>query len=312
MLKYILKRILYMIFTLWVVITITFFLMHAMPGDPLSSLARNLPEQIKANYYAKYGLNKSVPAQYGIFLKNICHGDFGQSLKYPGRSVTGTISKHAPISARLGAQALVIGVVIGIVLGIVAAFKRNKWPDHVVMFIAILGVCLPSFVLAALLQYTFSVKFELLPTAGWGAGKHTVLPTIALCFGSIATYARYMRSSVLDVINQDYILTAKSKGVSTGSLVWKHIIKNAIIPAVTILPPQIAGIFGGSFVIENIFAIPGLGSNLVDSINNRDFSMIMGLTIFYCALYIVSLLIVDILYGIVDPRMRASTSGENK
>lgn len=311
MLKYILKRILYMLFTLWVVITVTFFLMHAMPGDPLSALARNLPEQIKANYYAKYGLNKSVPEQYWTFLKNICHGDFGQSLKYPGRSVTDTITKHAPISARLGGQALVIGVAIGIVLGIIAAFERNKWPDHVVMVIAILGVCLPSFVLASLLQYAFSVKFELLPTAGWGTAKHTVLPTIALCFGSIATYARYMRSSVLDVINQDYILTAKSKGVSTGTLVWKHIIKNAIIPAITILPPQIAGIFGGSFVIESIFAIPGLGSNLVDSINNRDFSMIMGLTIFYCALYIVSLLIVDILYGIVDPRMRTSTSEEN-
>ena len=161
------------------------------------------------------------------------------------------------------------------------------------MFIAILGVCLPSFVLAALLQYVFTVRFELLPTAGWGGTKFTVLPTIALCFGSIATYARYMRSSVLDVIGQDYILTAQAKGVSTGSLIWKHIIRNAIIPAITILAPQIAGVFGGS-------------------INNRDFSMIMGLTIFYCALYIVSLLVVDILYGVADPRMRVSADADNK
>lgn len=306
MLKYVSKRLLYMIITLWVVITITFFLMHAMPGDPLASLARELPPQVKANYYAKYGLDKSVPQQYVLFLKNLCRGDLGESLKYPGRSVTDTIAKHAPVSGRLGIQAIAIGVVVGIVLGIIAAFKRNRWPDHLVMFIAILGVCLPSFVLAALLQYVLSVKFELFPTAGWGTGKHTVLPTIALCFGSIATYARYMRSSVLDVINQDYILTAKAKGISEFNLIIKHIIRNAIIPAITILAPQIANIFAGSFVIENIFAIPGLGSNLVDSINNRDFSMIMGLTIFYCALYIISLLIVDILYGIVDPRIRFS------
>ncbi|QQY79325.1 oligopeptide transport system permease protein [Keratinibaculum paraultunense] len=306
MLKYVSKRLLYMIITLWVVITITFFLMHAMPGDPLASLARELPPQVKANYYAKYGLDKSVPQQYVLFLKNLCRGDLGESLKYPGRSVTDTIAKHAPVSGRLGIQAISIGVVIGIVLGIIAAFKRNRWPDHLVMFIAILGVCLPSFVLAALLQYVLSVKFELFPTAGWGTGKHTVLPTIALCFGSIATYARYMRSSVLDVINQDYILTAKAKGISEFNLIVKHVIRNAIIPAITILAPQIANVFTGSFVIENIFAIPGLGSNLVDSINNRDFSMIMGLTIFYCALYIISLLIVDILYGIVDPRIRFS------
>ncbi len=306
MLKYVSKRLLYMIITLWVVITITFFLMHAMPGDPLASLARELPPQVKANYYAKYGLDKSVPQQYVLFLKNLCRGDLGESLKYPGRSVTDTIAKHAPVSGRLGIQAIAIGVIVGIVLGIIAAFKRNRWPDHLVMFIAILGVCLPSFVLAALLQYILSVKFELFPTAGWGTGKHTVLPTIALCFGSIATYARYMRSSVLDVINQDYILTAKAKGISEFNLIIKHIIRNAIIPAITILAPQIANIFAGSFVIESIFAIPGLGSNLVDSINNRDFSMIMGLTIFYCALYIISLLIVDILYGIVDPRIRLS------
>jgi len=312
MLRYILKRVLYMIFTLWVVITITFFLMHAMPGDPLASLARKLPEQIRINYYAKYGLDKSVPQQYVRFLKNVLHGDFGESLTYPGRSVIGTIAKHAPISGRLGIQALIIGVTAGIILGIVAAFKRNKWPDHLVMFIAILGVCLPSFVLAALLQYVFTVRFELLPTAGWGGTKFTVLPTIALCFGSIATYARYMRSSVLDVIGQDYILTAQAKGVSTGSLIWKHIIRNAIIPAITILAPQIAGVFGGSFVIESIFAIPGIGSELVGSINNRDFSMIMGLTIFYCALYIVSLLVVDILYGVADPRMRVSADADNK
>ncbi len=295
-----------MVLTLWIVITITFFLIHAIPGNPLASLARNLPPQVRANYYAKYGLDKSVPQQYVMFLKNLFHGDLGESLKFPGRSVTDIISEHAPISARLGIQAILIGVIVGIVLGIIAGFKRNRWPDHLVMFVAILGVCLPSFVLAALLQYILSVKIELFPTAGWGTGKYTVLPTIALCFGSIATYARYMRSSVLDVINQDYILTAKAKGISNFSLIWKHVIRNAIIPAITILPPQIAGIFGGSFVIESIFAIPGLGSNLVDAVNNRDYTVIMGLTIFYCALYIISLLVVDILYGVVDPRVRVS------
>lgn len=309
--KYILKRIGYMLLTLWIVITLTFFLMHSIPGDPLAHMAKKLPEQIRINFYKKYGLDEPVIVQYGKFMKNIVtKGDLGESLRYPGRSVTETILKNAKVSGRLGAQAIAIGITIGITLGIVAALNRNKWPDYLVMFIAILGITVPVFIIAALLQYTLSVKFKLLPTTGWGKFKHTIIPTIAMCFGSIATYGRYMRSNVLEVINQDYILTAQAKGVSPFNVVRKHVLRNAILPAITILGPQIAGIFTGSFVIERIFGIPGLGSYYITSINDRDYTMIIGTTVFYAALFVFSQLVVDLLYGVVDPRIRVSKNSK--
>ncbi|AKA68722.1 ABC transporter permease [Clostridium scatologenes] len=304
MFKFILKRIGYMFITLWVVITVTFVLMHKMPGDPLSGLARELPAEVKANYYSKYGLDKPVSQQYVVYLKNLVKGDFGESLTNPGRSVKDEIRKQLPVTGQIGLQAIAMGFVIGITLGVIAAFNRNKSPDYIVIFIALLGVSIPSFVLAALLQYFLTVKATLLPTTGWGGFKFSVLPSIALSFAAVATYARYMRTSCLEVIGQDYILTARAKGVSEFNLIWKHIIRNAILPAITILGPQIAAILTGSFVIETIFSIPGLGSNFVTSISNRDFTMIMGMTIFYAALYILALLIVDILYALADPRIR--------
>ena len=305
--KYILKRFGHMLLSLFIITTITFFLMHSIPGDPLAHMAKKLPDQIRANYYAKYGLDKPVIVQYKTFLKNIfTQGNLGESLRYPGRSVTDTISNHAKISGRLGIQALILGVSIGIILGIVAALNRNRWPDYLIMFIAILGITVPIFIIAALLQYIFTVKFELLPTTGWGDFKHTILPTIAMSFGSIATYARYMRSNVLEVINQDYILTAQAKGVSPFNVVRKHVVRNAILPAITILGPQIAGIFTGSFVIEKIFGIPGLVFYYISSINDRDYTMIIGTTVFYAALFVFSQLVVDILYGVIDPRIRVS------
>jgi len=284
-------------------------LIHAIPGDPLASMARNLPPQIRANYYAKYGLNEPVIVQYGKFISNlVLHGDMGESLAYAGRSVGKTIASYAPISARIGGQAIALGFTIGVILGILAAFKRGKWPDYLVMFIAILGISVPSFVIASLLQFGFTVHWMILPSTGWGEFKHTILPTIALSFGSIATYARYMRANCLDVIGQDYILTAKAKGVSKLSLVFKHVIRNAILPAITLLGPQIANIFIGSFVVESIFAIPGLGQYFVSAISDRDYSMIMGQTILVSALFIVALFVVDIVYGLVDPRIRVSNS----
>ncbi|WP_454053348.1 ABC transporter permease [Clostridium sp. Marseille-Q7071] len=309
MLKFTLKRFGYMLVTLFISITITFMLIHAIPGDPLASMARNLPPQIRANYYAKYGLDEPVIIQYGKFMSNlVLHGDMGESLAYSGRSVGKTIASYAPISARIGGQAILIGFTIGVILGILAAFKRGKWPDYLVMFIAILGISVPGFVIASLLQFTFTVHWMVLPSTGWGQFKHTILPTIALSFASIATYARYMRANCLDVIGQDYILTAKAKGVSKLSLVFKHVIRNAILPAITLLGPQIANIFIGSFVVESIFAIPGLGQYFVSSISDRDYTMVMGQTIFISALFIVSLFIVDIVYGLVDPRIRVSNS----
>lgn len=307
--RYILKRVGYMLITLWIIITITFFLMHSIPGDPLANMAKKLPDQIRENYYKKYGLDQPVYVQYGKFMKNlVTKGDLGESLRYPGREVTETISQNAKVSGKIGFIALGIGVAIGITLGIIAALNRNKWPDTLVMFIAILGVTVPVFIIGALLQYAFSVKFELLPTTGWGEPKHMVLPIIAMCLAPIATYARYMRSNVLEVINQDYILTAQAKGVSRFNVITKHIIRNAILPAITILGPQIAGIFTGSFVIEKIFGIPGLGFYYIASINDRDYTMIIGTTVFYAALFVVSQLVVDLLYGVVDPRIRVSKS----
>lgn len=305
MLKFIAKRLGYMLITLFIVSTITFMLIHSIPGDPLASMARKLPEQTRINFYAKYGLDKPIIVQYGMFIKNLVfHGDLGESLAYPGRKVNKTIATYAPISGRLGIQAICIGFTIGIILGIIAAFYRNKWPDYLVMFIAIVGVSIPSFVLATLLQYYFTVKHMWLPSTGWGGFKYTILPSIALCFNSIAKYARYMRANCLDIIGQDYILTAKAKGVTKLSLVVKHIIRNAILPVITLLGPQIAMIFVGSFVIESIFSIPGLGSYFVSSIGDRDYTMIMGQTIFMSSLFIISLVVVDIVYGLVDPRIR--------
>ncbi len=241
-------------------------------------------------------------------MKNLLKGDLGDSLAFAGRSVNTVIKDGLPASARIGIQAVFLGFALGIILGVVAAFKRNKWPDYIVMFLALIGVSIPSFVFAALLQYIFTVKFMILPTTGWGGAKYTILPTIALSLSPLAIYARYMRNECLDVLGQDYILTAKAKGVSKVSLVWKHIIRNAILPSITILGPQIASILTGSFVIEGIYGIPGLGSSFVGAVNNMDYSMIMGLTVFMAALYIFSLLIVDILYGIIDPRIRITNS----
>ena len=307
MFKFTLKRFGYMLLTLFIASSITFMLIHAMPGDPLAVAARKLPEQIKANYYAKYGLDKPLLTQYGLFIKNAVKGNLGESLAFPGRSVTETIKRHAPISAQIGGQGLIVGVSIGILLGIVAAFKRGKWPDYLVMFIAIVGISVPSFVVASLLQFFFTVKLRWLPTTGWGEFKNTILPTIALSLGSIATYARYMRANCLDVIGQDYIITAKAKGVSKVSLVFKHVIRNAILPAITLLGPQVANIFTGSFVVESIFSIPGLGQYFVSSVTDRDYTMIMGQSIFVSALFIIALFLVDVIYGLVDPRIRVSS-----
>ena len=303
--KFIVKRIGYMLVTLLVIITATFFLMHSIPGDPLAHMAKNLPEQTRANYYEKYGLDKSTGEQYMIFMKNlVTKGELGESLRYPGRQVTDTLMTNAKVSAVPGGMALAVGLVIGIVLGIVAALHKNKWPDYVVMFIAILGITVPVFVLASILQYLFCVKFALLPTTGWGSMKNAVLPTIVLSFGTIATYARYVKSNMLDVMGQDYILTAEAKGVSKWNVIKNHVLKNAFLPCMTLLVGQVSGIFTGSFVVEKIFGIPGLGFYYINSINDRDYTMIIGTTVFAAFLFVFVQMIVDIAYSIMDPRIR--------
>lgn len=315
MIRYIIKRILYMILTLFIIITITFFLMNSLPGDPIQNSAKQLPDQVRSNLLAKYGLDKPVTEQYFIYLKNILQGDLGESIKTPGLSASQIIKERFPASARLGFQAVIVGLIVGVFLGLLAALNRGTVIDYIVMIFAIIGVSIPSFVLAMLLQKTLGGG--MLPIVGWpiekvwtSGFKYTVLPTIALSVGGIATYARYMRASVLDVVNQDYILTAKAKGLTNFKIVKKHVIRNAFLPIITILGPQIAGILTGSFVIERIFSIPGLGEYFVSCITGRDYTMIMATAIFFSFMFIVALLMVDILYPIIDPRINLANNKE--
>ena len=308
--KYILKRIMYAVIALFVVSTIAFFAVRMIPGNPIEAMTEKLPDEIRQQVFEQYGFDKPILEQYKLFFKELfTEGDLGESLKYRGRKVTDTIASYAPVSGLLGAEAIAIGVISGIILGIVAALNRGKWLDYLVMFIAVVGIAVPNFVLASCFQYFLTIRFHLFPTTGWEGFSYTVLPALALSFNSTAKYARYMRANCLDVLNQDYIITAKSKGMSKFRLIRKHVLKNSILPIITLLGPQIALMFGGAFVIERIFAIPGLGSYFVSSVTDRDYTMVMGQTIFIAALYILSVLIVDILYGFIDPRIRVSQRG---
>lgn len=304
MFKYIVKRVLYMLLTIFLVVTLTFFLMRSIPGDPLANMARALPEQTRQNFYAKYGLDQPLFQQYLYYLKNLCAGDLGESVVYPGRSVQETILSTSPVSASVGGIALVLGLVLGVGLGIIAALKKNRWPDYLVTCIAIMGITIPVFVLASLLQYLFSVKLGWLPTSGWGEGKHMVIPVIVLSFGTIATYARFTKSSMLDEMNQDYVLTARSKGLTRFQVITRHVLRNSLLPGITILAGRIVGIFTGAFVVERMFSIPGIGFYYISSINNNDYSMTLGTTIFYAVLFVVMQLLTDIVYVLVDPRIR--------
>ena len=304
MLRYIARRIGYIFITLFIIITLTFFLMRSIPGDPLAHMARALPEQTRANYYAKYGLDKPLFTQYLMYLQNLLKGDLGESVVYPGRSVSETIATTSPVSAKIGGIALVIGVTIGVLLGIVAALNKNRWPDYIVMIIAILGVTVPVFVLAALLQYLFAAKLGWLPTSGWGEPKHMVMPIVVLALGPIATYARYFKSSMLETLSQDYVLTARSKGLSNSAVIRRHVLRNSALPSITLLAGRIVGIFTGSFLVERMFSIPGIGFYYISSINNNDYSMILGTTIFYAVLFVAAQLLVDLVYVLVDPRIR--------
>lgn len=304
--KYVLKRILFMIISMIVISATTFWMMHTIPGDPLANKAqKNLPEQVRENFNKKYGLDRPIFERYILFLKNAMQGDFGESIIYPGQKITKTIVKTAPISGKLGFIALAIGVSIGITFGFIAALNRGKWPDYVIIAISIIGVTIPSFVMASLLQYFLGNKLGLFPIV-YKKSKwiSMVMPIIALSFGTIATYSRYMRGSVLEVVNSDYVLTARAKGVSEFRIITDHILKNAIMPAITLLGPQLVGIFSGSFIIEKIFNVPGLGFFMVNSVRDRDYPMIIATTCLFGFLFVVSQLVVDIVYGLIDPRIK--------
>ena len=306
MVKYILKRTAWAFLTLLAVVTVTFFLMRSIPGDPLAGMARALPEETKAAFMAKYGLDKPLFDQYLIYMKGLLtEFDLGESLRYAGRPVLKTITETSPVSGSYGIPALIIGTLTGVILGIVAALKKNKWPDYVVMFIAILGTTLPVFVLISISQWVFGVKLNgFLPTSGWGTPKHMIMPIAISAFGSVATYARYVKASMLDTLDQDYVLTAKAKGLSQFQIITRHVLRNSLMPAVTIFAGSVVGVFTGAFVTERMFAIPGIGFYYISSINNYDYTMILGTTVFYAVLFVAMQLVLDIVYTLIDPRIR--------
>jgi len=306
---YIVKRILMMVLTLWVIITLTFVIMKSIPGDPFASDANVLPKEVLTNIRAKYNLDEPLPVQYVLYMKNLAMFDMGPSIKSETRSVNDIIADGVPVSARLGFQALVIALFFGLILGIVAALYHNRTIDFVAMMLAIIGISVPNFILAPLLIKYFAVQWHMLPVASWGTWQHTVLPSVALAASPLAIIARFMRSSMIDVMNQNYIKTADAKGLSTFKLVVKHGIRNAILPVITFIGPLAVTLITGTFVIEKIFAIPGLGKYFVDGIFNRDYPVIMGTTIFFSMILVVILFLIDLSYRFVDPRIKLSSGG---
>ncbi|CAM4090966.1 peptide ABC transporter permease [Bacillus manliponensis] len=301
--RYTLQRFAYMFITLFLITSATFFLMKLLPGSPLKNQEKLSPEQQEI-ILEKYGLNDPVPVQYANYLKNLAQGDLGVSFQYDNRPVTDMIVDRIGPSAQLGLQAIILGTFIGLLLGIIAALRNNTWVDYGATFISVLGMSIPSFVFAALLQYYVAVQLGWLPVAFWKGFNYTILPTVALSVGIIATIARFSRAELIEVLQAEYILTAKAKGLSQGAIIIKHALRNSLIPVITILGPMVAGLMTGTLVIEKVFAVPGLGEQFVNSIVLKDYTVIMGTTIFYSAVFVFVIFIVDILYGVVDPRIR--------
>ena len=308
MLRYTLKRLLQGIVTVWFIATATFMAMHSIPGDPLSS-DKAMSEEIRRNLEAKYGLDKPILEQYAIYIGNMLQGDFGISFSQENRSVNDIIREHFPVSATLGVLAIAFAGAGGILFGALTALYRNRLPDIVIMFLVILGISVPSFVFAALGQLALVNLNEVfdatvLPVAGWGSMMHMLTPSLVLGLGTMAFLTRLMRSSMLEVVNSDYVRTANSKGLPPSRIFLKHQLRNAILPVVTVLGPSIAAITTGGFVVELVFAIPGLGRYFVEAVQQSDYTVIMGTTVFYGAFLVFMVIVVDLLYGLVDPRVR--------
>lgn len=310
MLAYTLKRLIAGVITVWFIATATFIAMHQVPGDPLMN-DKAVSAEIRANLEAKYGLDKPVREQYFIFLSNMLSGDFGISFTQQNRKVNDIIRDHFPVSAILGLLAIFFAATGGILWGALTAIYRNRLPDMAIMFFVILGISVPSFVFAALGQL-FLVNLNslfghsIIPIAGWGTIWHMLMPAMILGLGTMALLTRLMRSSMLEVVNEDYIKTARAKGLSPTRIFFKHQLRNAALPVITVLGPQIAAITTGGFVVELVFAIPGLGRYFVQAVQQLDYTVIMGTTVFYGAFLVLMVIIVDILYGFIDPRVRLS------
>ncbi|AHA69410.1 peptide ABC transporter permease [Bacillus thuringiensis] len=292
---YVIKKLSVMVFTLWVITTVTFLIMHIIPGDPFSSDAKIFPEEVIQNMRAKYHLDEPLWNQYVAYLDGVVHFDFGESVQSTGQGVSEIITTGFGPSAIIGLQALVISLLVGIAAGTFAALYHGRVIDYSVSLLAILGISIPSFILAPLFIQVFAIQFEFLPVASWGTFEHTVLPSFALALGPIA------------VLQSDYIKLVRAKGIPIKKIIIRHALRNAIVPVLTFVGPLMAGLLTGTFVIEKIFSIPGLGKYFVDSIFNRDYPVIMGTTIFYSALLIACIFITDIIHRIVDPRIRSIT-----
>lgn len=320
-LKFLIKRIAMGLVTLWLVITITFFLIHMLPGDPFQS-EKAIPPKVKENLMAKYHLDRPLGEQYVEYLKNIAKGDLGASMKVRGRTVNDVIKKSFLTSADLGARSIVFALALGIPLGIIAALKRGKFQDRLSMIVAIIGISVPSFVLAGLMQKYFvdvhngilidkyNLPLVRILLSGWDRPEKKILPVIALGLYTVALIARLLRDKMIEVMGQDYIRLAIAKGVKPKNIVFRHALRNAILPIITIMGPTIAAVLTGSFVIEKMFSIPGLGKYFVDSINDRDYTMVLGVTVFYAIFLIIMMILVDIVYVLVDPKIKLGKGDE--
>jgi len=310
MLTYTLKRILQGVITVWFIATATFFAMHAVPGDPLQS-DKAVSQEIRANLQSRYGLDKPLAQQYLIYLGNMITGDFGISFTQQNREVNDIIKEHFPVSATLGVLAIVVSGLSGILWGALTAVYRNRLPDVIIMALVIFGISVPSFVFAAIGQMgllSLNQFFEttILPIAGWGTVQHMLIPALVLGLGTTAFLTRLMRSSMLEIIDSDYTRTARAKGLPEGWIFLKHQLRNAVLPVVTVIGPSIAAITTGGFVVESVFAIPGLGRYFVQAVQQSDYTVIMGTTVFYGAFLVVMVIVVDLIYGLLDPRVRVN------
>ena len=294
-----------MVITLWLIATITFFLMQLLPGTPYTNQERLSPATI-AMLNKQVGLDKPVIVQYGIYLSNLLQGDFGISFQFKNQPVANLLAGRVGPSLQLGLQAIIFGTVFGTILGTISAMKQNTWADTSSTLIAILGRSIPNFVFAVLLQYIFAIKLHVLPIAKWDGFMYTILPTIALAMSPLADSARFIRTEMVEVLHSDYVELARAKGLSRWEIAFKHGLRNSLIPLLTLLGPLAVALMTGSLVVENIFAIPGIGEQFVKSITTNDYPTIMAVTILYSFMLIFVILVVDLLYGLVDPRIRVS------
>ena len=302
--KYIAKRLAIGVATLFALATITFFLMHVIPGSPFAGETSKLPAAVKEKLIEKYGLDKPLGAQFAAYLKHAVTGDFGTSLNRKGKAVVDIIRAGLTATASLGMVAFVIAITVGVTLGTVAAFSKQRWVSGLVAFIATIGVSVPSFLLALLMMLLFGVVLHWLPIVGLGSWQHYIMPGIALALAPIAMISRLVRTNLMEVMRQDYMVLARSKGTSELMVILRHALKNAMVPVITYAGPLIATLLTGSFVIETLFSVPGIGAEFVNSVSNRDYTLIMALTVFYGAFIIVANIVTDLITAAMDPRIR--------